>query len=110
MKLENLSIGTVDWSRTVAEIQPGETGTAAAHTCNLGNITLRLVIYSGAYKANHWCTKGHIVYVVSGSLIIEYKDETRTLLGSGTSWYAPDNSGPPHRVLCDSGATIFIVD
>jgi uncharacterized cupin superfamily protein len=110
MKLENLPIGAIDWSRTAAVIQPGETGTAAARTCNLGDITLRLVRYGGGYKANHWCTKGHIVYVVAGSLVIEYEDETRTLLGPGTSWYAPDNSGSPHRVLCNSEATVFIVD
>jgi hypothetical protein len=110
MKLENLPIGAIDWSRTAAVIQPGETGTAGSRTCNLGDITLRLVIYSRGFKANHWCAKGHIVYVVSGSLIIEYEDETRTMLGTGTSWYAPDDSGPAHRVLCESGATVFIVD
>jgi hypothetical protein len=43
MKLGNLPIGVVDWSRTAAVIQPGETGTATARTCELGDITLRLV-------------------------------------------------------------------
>lgn len=110
MKLDNLPIGAIDWSRIAAVVQPGETGTAATYTHNLGDITLRLVTYSSGYKANHWCTKGHIVYVVSGSIVIEHEDETRTLLSPGTSWYAPDNSGPAHRVLCDSGASVFIVD
>jgi hypothetical protein len=110
MKLDNLPIGAIDWSRVAALTQPGETGSAATRTCNLGDVTLRIVRYSDSYKANHWCTKGHIVYVVSGSLVIEYEDETRTLLGPGTSWHAPDNSSPPHRVLSESGATVFIVD
>lgn len=110
MKLENLPLGAIDWSRTAAMVQPGETGTATARTCDLGDVTLRLVTYSSGFKADHWCAKGHIVYVVSGSLVIEYEDETRTVLDTGTSWHAPDNSGPPHRVSCESGATIFIVD
>ena len=110
MKLENLPIGVIDWSRVPAVIQAGETGTATARTCDLGNITLRLVVYSSGFKADHWCNKGHIVYVISGSLVIEHEDETRTALCTGRSWYAPDDTRSPHRVLCETGATIFIVD
>jgi hypothetical protein len=106
MKLENLPIGVIDWSRVPAVIQAGETGTATARTCDLGNITLRLVVYSSGFKADHWCNKGHIVYVISGSLVIE----TRTTLSTGKSWHAPDDATSPHRVLCEAGATIFIVD
>src|SRR5215472_16702861 len=35
MKLENPAIGVVDWSRTPAIIQGGETGAATARTCEL---------------------------------------------------------------------------
>jgi quercetin dioxygenase-like cupin family protein len=110
MKLENVPLGAIDWTRTDAVTQPGETGTAVARTCNLGDITLRLVTYSTGFKADHWCAKGHIVYVVSGRLVIEYEDETRTVLDTGTSWHGPDDAGPAHRVLCEAGATVFIVD
>lgn len=110
MKLENLRIGAIDWSNVPAVVQAGETGTAAARTCNLGDIRLRLVAYSRGFKADHWYAKGHIVYVISGNLQIEHEDETCTALSSGTSWHAPDDAGSPHRVLCESGATVFIVD
>jgi len=110
MKLENLPIGVIDWSRVPAVIQAGEMGTATARTCDLGNITLRLVVYSSGFKADHWCNKGHIVYVISGSLVIEYEDETRIALSTGKSWHAPDDAKSPHRVLCEAGATLFIVD
>jgi hypothetical protein len=110
MKLENLPIGVIDWSRVPAVIQAGETGTATARTCDLGNIALRLVIYSSGFKADHWCNKGHIVYVICGSLVIEHVDETRTALSTGNSWHAPDDAKSPHRVLCDAGATLFIID
>jgi hypothetical protein len=110
MKLENLPIGVIDWSRVPAVIQAGETGTATARTCDLGNITLRLVVYSSGFKADDWCNKGHIVYVISWSLVIEHVDETRTALSTGKSWHAPDDAKSPHRVLCEAGATLFIVD
>jgi quercetin dioxygenase-like cupin family protein len=110
MKLENLPIGVIDWSRVPAVSQAGETGIATARTCDLGNITLRVVVYSSGFKADHWCNKGHIVYVIAGSLVIEHEDETRTELSTGTSWHAPDDAKSPHRVRCEAGATVFILD
>jgi hypothetical protein len=110
MKLANLPIGATDWSSVPVVVQPGETGTASVQTRNLGDITLRIVAYSLGFKADHWCAKGHIVYVISGSLVIEYKDQTRTSLSAGMNWHAPDDANPPHRVLCEAGATVFIID
>jgi quercetin dioxygenase-like cupin family protein len=110
MELANLSIGAIDWSNVPASIQPGETGTAETRARNLGDITLRIVAYSRGFKADHWCAKGHIVYVISGSLAMEYEDQSRTALSEGMSWHAPDDARPPHRVLCEAGATVFIVD
>jgi hypothetical protein len=110
MELANLSTGAIDWSNVPAVVQSGETGTAETRARNLGDITLRIVAYSRGFKADHWCAKGHIAYVISGSLVIEYEDKTRTALSKGMSWHAPDDARPPHRVLCETGATVFIVD
>src|SRR5262245_51372196 len=110
MKLENLPIGSIDWSRVPPVIQRGETGTSTARTRDFGDITLRLVAYSPGFKADHWCAKGHIVYVISGCVVIEHEDKTRTVLSPNTSWHAPDEAIPRHRVLCEAGATLFIVD
>jgi quercetin dioxygenase-like cupin family protein len=89
---------------------PVKTGTAETRARDLGDITLRTVAYSRGFKADHWCAKGHIVYVISGSLVIEHEDKTSTALSEGVSWHAPDNARPPHRVLCEASATVFIVD
>jgi hypothetical protein len=110
MKLENLPIGAIDWSVVPAVVQPGESGTASARTRDLGAVKLRLVEYGAGYRADHWCAKGHLVHVVAGGLVIEHQDGRRFALGPGMSWHAPDDAGPPHRVLCDHGATVFIVD
>jgi hypothetical protein len=53
---------------------------------------------------------GHIVYVISGSLVIEHADDTRTALSTEKRWHTPDDAKSPHRVLCEAGATLFIVD
>jgi hypothetical protein len=110
MELAKLSIGAIDWSNVPAFVQPGETGTAEIRVHNLGDITLRIVAYSRGFKADHWCAKGHIVHVISGSLVMEYEDQSRTAVSEGMSWRAPDDARPRHRVLCEAGATLFVVD
>jgi tetratricopeptide (TPR) repeat protein len=42
--------------------------------------------------------------------LIEHEDGTRTELSAGKSWHAPDDARSPHRVLCEAGATVFILD
>ena len=88
----------------------GETGSATARSRDVGGVQLRIVQYGAGYRADHWCAKGHIVHVIAGDLVIEHRDGRRFALGPGMSWHAPDDAGPPHRVLCDRGATVFIVD
>ena len=110
MKLESLPIGIVDWALVPGLETPGETGSAIARTHDLGQLKLRLVEYAPGYRADHWCAKGHIVYVVSGHLVIEHDDGSRYALSPATSWHAPDDDGPPHRVVSPEGATVFIVD
>jgi hypothetical protein len=110
MKLENLAIGAVDWRRLPAVAHAGETGTATARTHDLGGVQLRVVQYGAGYRADHWCAKGHVVHVLAGDLVIEHDDGRRFALSAGMTWHAPDDTGPPHRVLCEHGATVFIVD
>ena len=79
-------------------------------TLQYGNLRIRVVEYSANYKADHWCTKGHILHVIAGNLIIEHKDQSQTPLTQGTTWHAADGAAPAHRVLCESGASVLIVD
>jgi hypothetical protein len=79
-----------------------------AHKTN--DVQLRVVDYDPGYLADHWCSKGHILYVVSGSLTIEHSDDKESYeLTSGMSWQTADD-GSPHRVRTTCGATVFIVD
>lgn len=110
MKLEQLPLGAVDWSALPAVTEPGETGSQTARTRDLGEVKLRLVAYSAGYCADHWCAKGHILYVVAGRLTLEHQDGTGFDLVPGMSWHAPDGAAPPHRVVSAAGATIFILD
>ena len=70
-----------------------------------------MVEYAPGYLADHWCSKGHILYVVSGELAIEHRDgQAAHRLSAGMSWHVADDEGTPHRVRSPTGATIFILD
>ena len=110
MKLANLPASMTDWSTITSSEHPGDSGTASVRARHFGEIQLRLVEYSPAYVADHWCHKGHLIFVVAGQIFIEHQDGTMWKLTAGTSWHAADDDGSPHRVRSSAGATIFIVD
>jgi hypothetical protein len=110
MKLDDVPFGATDWRKLETSTHPGETGSATARTRQWGDVQVRLVDYSPNYPADHWCDKGHILLVIAGSLVIEHQGGRKFALSSGMSWHVADGGGPPHRVLCQKGATVFIVD
>jgi hypothetical protein len=110
VKLADLPRGMIDWANEPASMVAGETGAATARSRSFGDLQLRLVEYSAGYCADHWCDKGHILLVTAGALTIEHRDGRRYDLGPGASWHVADNGAPAHRVICEHGATVFIVD
>ena len=110
MELKDFAADLIDWSHISESTHPGESGTATVRSHQLGDIQLRLVVYSTNYVADHWCQKGHIVFVVAGQLVIEHQHGTTYMLTPGMTYCVADDDGSPHRVLSKNGATIFIVD
>lgn len=109
MTIENIIPKAFCWDNLESEKADGETGYTNIKTQIFGTIKLRQVEYSSNYMADHWCDKGHIVFVISGQLIIEHKDNTILTLNSGTSYVVGDNS-MAHKATSISGATVLIVD
>ncbi len=110
MNLSNFPAGITDWSQLPASVHPGTSGTATVQTHQLGEIQLRRIVYSANYVADHWCHKGHIVFVISGQLMMEHQQNLSYTLTPGTSYHVADDDGAPHRVRSENGAMIFIMD
>lgn len=111
MKLRGMSETAIDWSQVASSVVPGASGSARVRAHQAGEIQLRIVEYGAGYLADHWCAKGHIIYVVEGMLAIEHEDGSpANVLKAGMSWRVADGEGPTHRVRCETGATVFIVD
>jgi quercetin dioxygenase-like cupin family protein len=109
MKIENVPFGVTDWSTVPKTEHPGETGAAYWRTIQQGNVRVRIVEYSPGYLADHWCSRGHVLYVLSGALVTELKDGRSFTLLPGQSYQVADDE-EPHRSRTAGGATLFIVD
>ena len=109
MKIEQVPFGVTDWSAVPKTEHPGETGAAYWRTVETGNIRVRIVEYSPGYLADHWCSRGHVLYVLEGKLVTELKDGRSFTLLPGQSYQVADGE-EPHRSRTEGGATLFIVD
>jgi quercetin dioxygenase-like cupin family protein len=109
MEINNLPFCTTNWDDIEPTKHAGETGFALWYTQNFGNIRVRLVEYSAGYLADHWCSKGHILFCVEGELETELQDGRIFTLTPGMSYQVADNA-EPHRSSTKNGAKLFIVD
>jgi hypothetical protein len=100
---------TIDWSSIEKTEHPGTTGTSFWQTVQLGGLRLRVVEYSAGYLADHWCTKGHIVYCLQGSFDSELENSHTVRLSEGMSYIVSDGLSS-HRSVSALGVKLLIID
>jgi quercetin dioxygenase-like cupin family protein len=110
MKIPELPFTTTDWSQVPSSEHSGETGRAFWRTLNIGDVRVRTVEYTPGYLADHWCDRGHILYVLEGELDTELKDGRTFKLTPGMSYQVSDFGDAAHRSSTRTGAKLFIVD
>lgn len=109
MKISDVPFSTVDWLREDVTVHPGEQGFARWRTRQFGEIRVRLIDYSPGYVADHWCRKGHVLFVMDGELVTELDDGRTVVLRPGMSYQVADQA-EAHRSRTDTGARLFVVD
>lgn len=109
MKLADIPFHVTDWSQIEPSEHAGVSGMAIWRTRHLGDVRVRMVEYSAGYVADHWCSKGHILFCLDGELETELEDGRRFTLAAGMSYQVADGA-EPHRSSTVSGARLFIVD
>lgn len=110
MKLPTSPFTVTDWSQVEVTTHPGETGHALWRTLNIGELRVRMVEYSPGYLADHWCDRGHVLYVLTGELDSELRDGRKFKLTAGMSYQVSDFGDAAHRSSTAVGAMLFIVD
>ena len=109
MKISDIPFGTTDWSKIDAVEHPGIGGTAYWRTRQFGDVRVRMVEYTAGYLADHWCSKGHILFCIEGELETTLQDGRVFRLTPGVSYQVADGA-EPHRSRTAHGAKLFIVD
>ena len=110
MKIPGFPFTVTDWSKMAAVTYPGETGQALWRTLDIGDLRVRMVEYTPGYLADHWCDRGHVLYVLEGELDTELRDGRTFRLTPGMSYQVSDHGDAAHRSSTRSGAKLFIVD
>jgi quercetin dioxygenase-like cupin family protein len=109
VRIADLPFGTTDWAAIEPTTHPGESGTALWRTRHFGDVRVRMVEYSPGYRADHWCSKGHILLCLEGELTTELEDGRTLQLRPGMSYQVADGA-EAHRSSTRVGARLFIVD
>ena len=110
MKIPELPFTVTNWDEIAPTTHAGESGHALWRTLNIGDIRIRIVEYTPGYVADHWCDRGHIIYVIEGELISELKDGRISILTPGMSYQVSDFGDAAHRSSTKTGVKLFIVD
>jgi quercetin dioxygenase-like cupin family protein len=110
MKIPALPFTVTDWATVPATEHAGETGRALWRTLDIGDLRVRVVEYSPGYRADHWCDRGHVLFVLEGELETELRDGRTFTLTRGMSYQVSDFGDAAHRSSTRTGATLFIVD
>ncbi len=109
MHPDNIPFHTTDWSVIPATTHTGETGVAYWRTLQFGDLRVRMVEYSPNYKADHWCQKGHLLFVIEGEMTTELADSQLFTMKTGVSYQVSDDLSS-HRSFTEGGAKLIIID
>ena len=109
MNIPSFPFQTLNWSSIPKEEHKGETGIAYWQVQKVNDIRVRMVEYSPGYKADHWCSKGHIILCLEGEMDSELDDGRILKLTAGMCYFVGDNN-EAHRSTTASGCKLFIVD
>ena len=109
MKLSSFPFQTTDWTTISKEEHGGITGKAYWQVLMMNDIRIRMVEYTAGYLADHWCSKGHVIYCIEGEMETELGDGRKFILSAGMSYEVGDNN-ESHRSSTKEGCKLFIVD
>jgi hypothetical protein len=82
---------TIDWATVAATEHSGASGVARRRTIEAGAARVRMVEYGPGYRADHWCSRGHLLLALEGELFTELQDGRTVTLTTGMSSQVADH-------------------
>lgn len=89
MQWSDIPFGSTDWSCVERTEHAGESGIAYWRTRQFGSMRVRMVEYMRGYRADHWCSKGHILLCIERELLTELEDGRTFTLMARMSYQVP---------------------
>ncbi len=109
MNIASFPFQTLDWGSIKKEEHKGITGYATWRIFMMNDIRVRMVEYSAGYLADHWCSKGHIMYCIEGEMKTTLQDGRIFQLSAGMTYHVGDDC-EAHQSQSENGCKLFIVD
>jgi hypothetical protein len=109
MQIAPFSFQTTDWGTIPREEHKGTTGTAWWQVLMMNDIRIRMVEYSPGYLADHWCSKGHVIFCIEGEMDTLLEDGRVFTLCAGMTYQVGDQC-EAHQSRTEKGCRLFIVD
>ena len=110
MKIQETLFRNIDWTMINPIEHKGEKGTSFWRTVESQNIRVRVVEYTSGFKSNHFCSKGHIILVLEGTLSLEFTNGRTFTIDKGMSFLVGDSEKYSHLAFTENGAKFFIID
>ena len=73
-----------------------------------GDQKIRLVEFSEGFIEEDWCTKGHVGYVLEGSMDIDFNGEVISYT-TGDALWIEEGEAEKHKVLIEAGGRVLLV-
>jgi mannose-6-phosphate isomerase class I len=107
--MNDIQFQAINWDTIPKTEHKGETGMSYWQTLQFGDLRIRMVEYTAAYLADHWCQKGHIVHCLEGSFVSELQNGESFTLTPGMSYVVSDEQSS-HRSISKNGVKLLIID
>lgn len=107
--LAGVPFQAIAWDSIAPTTQPGASGTATMREVAAGQLRLRCIEYSAAYRSDHDCDLGHAALVLDGEIDILIPDRAPVRLTAGMSFIVGSQTDL-HSVTSRTGAKLFVLD
>ena len=94
MKIGEQAFTAVDWDSVEPTRHEGGRSFALWRTMTVGDIRIRRVGYSPGYVADHWCDRGHGLFVLEAELMGELRDAVGRCLAAGRAMSSRTSAMP----------------
>jgi len=110
MKLKDIPFELIDWTNIEAKEVNGITEKAYWRTKNFNDVRIRIIEKLPGYRADHYCRKGHIIHIISGSMEVYFENGDKFNIKEGESLFLSDVEENGHSTYTEKGVKYFIID